>query len=154
MNQKSSVIQILKSVQRVLTSDTYYGISALLMRRALEIVGVDYVSALHRQHLQGKNCQKIARQNGLSVRTLRKLFNDRGLKVFRGHPRRRVSQAELAKAAYKARSVSEAARRVNLKWEPARRAFSLAGFLVKTAQGYEFAIPERPKDGWSTSLRI
>lgn len=105
------------------------GIGVRSVRTALSLACIDYVLDLHRLHLEGRSCAKIARDNGMKPGTLAVLFADRGWKVMRGRSRRRFSQYELMSAAFRQKTINATAKELGVHWETAKSLLQRLGLI-------------------------
>jgi hypothetical protein len=131
-----------------------YRISTYLIRKALEIVGVDYLNDFYKKTLQGMSCKALAKAHGISFATLRNMFKSRGFLVHRGRPRRRLSQADLAKAAMNSKSIREAAGSLGVRWATARNLLISERFAIHLGRTYWFPRLQTPAHGWSNQPRL
>ena len=132
----------------------HFGVGTVLARRLLNLVGIDYVGDWHRSHRRGVACEELARAHGLAVATLRRLFRHRGLPVNRGRPRRRFSQAELARAALKTKSVNGSAKTLAIHWATASKLLLGLGLFRRNGRRYELISPLSPSGGWCERKRL
>ncbi len=97
------------------------GISPLVVRRLLDLLGVDYVQRLYRQYERGKTCSDIANANGMKPATLSKLFRERGFEVQRGVRRPKVPKHKLRRIWFETRVINRVAREFKIHWKTALR---------------------------------
>lgn len=113
------------------------GISVRSVRTALNLIGIDYVLDLHRLHLGGRSCARIAQDNGMKPSTVAVLFTDRGWKVKRGRSRRRFSQYELMSMAFRQKTINAAAKELGVHWETARSLIQKIGLTQAFGRLYQ-----------------
>ncbi len=97
------------------------GINPLVVRRLLDLLGVDYVQRLYRQYQRGKTCSDIANANGMKPATLSKLFKERGFEVQRGVRRPKVPKHKLRRIWIETQVVNRVARKFKIHWKTALR---------------------------------
>ena len=131
-----------------------FRLGSLLARKLLELAGIDYVADLHRQYMRERNCEALAKTNGLAATTLRKLLKDRGFEVLRGRPRPLLSQKQLADAVLASKTVNQVAKRFRLHWQTTFELLIRVRF-VKTVSPAKYLpiLPERPPSGWCVVRR-
>ncbi|MES0863348.1 hypothetical protein ABLN87_13410 [Ruegeria sp. SCPT10] len=100
---------------------TRLGISPLVVRRLLDLLGVDYVQRLNRQYKKGKTCSDIANANGMKPATLSKLFRERGFEVQRGVRRPKVPKHKLRRIWTETQVINRVAQKFTIHWQTALR---------------------------------
>ncbi|MES0863276.1 hypothetical protein ABLN87_13050 [Ruegeria sp. SCPT10] len=98
---------------------TRLGISPLVVRRLLDLLGVDYVQRLNRQYKKGKTCSDIANANGMKPATLSKLFRERGFEVQRGVRRPKVPIHKLRRIWTETQVIDRVAQKFKIHWKTA-----------------------------------
>jgi len=109
---------------------TRLGISPLVVRRLLDLLGVDYVRHLYKQYERGKTCSDIANANGMKPATLSKLFKERGFEVQRGVRRPKVPKRKLRRIWTETQVVNRVARAFKIHWETALRLLESEKLIV------------------------
>jgi len=95
------------------------GISPLVVRRLLDLLGVDYVQRLYRQYEKGNTCSDIANANGMKPATLSRLFRERGFEVQRGVRKPKVPKQKLRRIWIETQIINRVAREFKIHWKTA-----------------------------------
>ncbi len=107
----------------------------MVVRRLLDLLGVDYVQRLYRQYERGKNCSDIANANGIKPATLSRLFRERGFEVQRGVRKPKVPKQKLRRIWIETQIINRVAREFKIHWKTALHLLEdeklIVGYKVK-----------------------
>jgi hypothetical protein len=107
-------------------------VSKTHIRRAFELVGIDYLKDLFVTWQTGSTCAQIAQKIGMKAQDLARKFKDNGHIITRGPKRPQATTSEIESAANPEAPVVSVAKKLSVHWQTARKILIEAGLLQAT----------------------
>ncbi|MCF2872894.1 hypothetical protein L0664_17645 [Octadecabacter sp. G9-8] len=125
-----------------------HGVTPRLVRKIMELAGIDYLRALFVRYEQGEQISDIARSIRMHPSNLSKQLREAGYKICRGKRRPTLTQIQISKAVLERKTINAVARKLQVHWETAKKALVENGFLMKpdAEQGAPYSITASPFD--------
>lgn len=111
--------------------------SPTLVRKLLDLAGVDYLRDLFREWEMKSTCADLAKKIRMKAQDLARKFRENGYQISRGRKRPPRTQYELSKAAEENAPITSVARRFDIHWQTAKKLLKTAG-LLDTADRHSF----------------
>lgn len=125
-----------------------HGVTPRLIRKIMELAGIDYLSALFERHEKRERISDIAASIRMHTSTLSRQLRAAGYKICRGPRRRLLTQSQISKAVLERKTINAVARNLQIHWETAKKVLVENRFLSESVaeKGAPYSISAAPFD--------
>ncbi len=114
----------------------------------MELAGIDYLRALFVRYEQRERISDIAASIRMHPSNLSKKLREAGYKLCRGKRGPKPTQSQISRAVLERKTINAVARKLQVRWETAKKALVENGFLSETnaEKGAPYSISTAPFD--------